>query len=112
MLVEGWERVEQTLQKRFGKEADLKSVLFIIGLREFGKKQNGFTKEEKQDLMNLATCCILSREGYFALSHMDEDGWPIFKQSKPLPVMDNRQQELFIKENVVEYFIAEKLFED
>ena len=108
-LDQNWEKVQETLKSRFGKDTDVKSVLFIIGLRELGKKKKKFTKEEKQDLMNLAVCKILSPEGYFTVSHLDGEGWPVWKQTKPLPVMNNKEQENFIKEHIITYFEDEGL---
>lgn len=104
-----WDSVLQLMQKRFDKEADVKSVLFIIGLREFGHKKKKFTKEDKQDLMNLALCTILSDEGYFAVAHLDAEGWPVWKQAKALPVMSAKEQEDFIKQHIISYFRSESL---
>jgi hypothetical protein len=108
-LDQNWEKVKEVLKTRFGKDSDVKSVLFIIGLRELGKNKKKFTKEEKQDLMNLAVCKILSPEGYFEVSHLDGDGWPVWKQAKPLPTMNNKEQENFIKEHIIMYFADEGL---
>jgi hypothetical protein len=107
----GWDNVLQFMQQRFDKEADVKSVLFIIGLREYGHKKKKFTKEDKQDLMNLALCTILTDEGYFSVSHLDAEGWPVWKQSKALPTMSAKEQEDFIKDHIVTYFIEEGLIE-
>ena len=106
---ERWEKVEDTLQKRFDKEPDVKAILFIIGLRELGTKKNKFSKEEKQDLMNLAFCRISSKDGYFDIDHLDGDGLPIYKQVKPLPPMNQKEQEQFIMENIIHYFEEEGL---
>jgi hypothetical protein len=105
-----WERVVESLKSRFGKDSDVKAVLFIIGLRELGKKKKKFSKEEKQDLMNLAVCKIFSIDGYFEVQHLDADGWPVWKQAKPLPSMNAKEQEVFIKEHIIKYFEQEKLF--
>lgn len=107
--VEGWDEVVEFIRKRFDKDADVKEVLFVMGLREFGQKKKRFTKEQKQDLMNLAACKAFSLDGYFVVSHLDAEGWPVWKQSKPMPVMDVRHQEAFIKEHIVRYFREEGL---
>lgn len=104
-----WKFVEKLMQERFDKEADLKAILFIIGLREFGKRKRKFTKEDKQDLMNLATCKVLSLSGYFEVSHLDAEGWPMWKQKKPMPKMKVSEQEEFIKSHVIQYFKEEEL---
>lgn len=107
--VERWNEVVEFMKQRFSKQADVKEVLFVVGLREFGQKKKKFTKEQKQDLMNLAACKAFSLAGYFEVSHLDAEGWPMWKQVKPLPQMDPKQQEAFIKEHIVRYFESEGL---
>ncbi len=104
-----WKSVEDYLKERFDKKLDVKSILFILGLRELGRKETSLTKEEKMDLMNIGFCKIASTSGYFQLEETDKDGWPIWKQAKPLPKMNTKEQEIFIKEHVVKYFETEAL---
>ena len=108
-IEERWLDVLAHLKDKFGGEMDVKSVLFILGLRDLGKVGSDFSKEEKMDLMNIGFCRIASLSGYFRTDGNDEEGWPIWKQAKPIPKMNNKDQELFIKEHVVKYFESEKL---
>lgn len=109
-IEKAWPFVEKVVQDRFGKSStDLKTILFLLGLRDLGKAQGKFTKEEKQDLMNLAICRVFSLSGYFIQEGVDEDGWPIWKQNKALPKMNVKEQELFIKTHVTKYFMQEEL---
>ncbi|RYZ46346.1 MAG: hypothetical protein EOP49_23445, partial [Sphingobacteriales bacterium] len=64
---ERWFGVEQLLQERFEKKPDMEGILFLIGINELGMmpRRNKFTKEQKQDLMHIAVCSLLSRKGYF-----------------------------------------------
>ena len=104
-----WADIEKYMLDRFEKEADVKELLFVIGMREFGHKKTKFTKEEKQDLMNLAACKVLSLQGYFEVSHLDAEGWPVWKQAKAIAPMSPTQQEEFIKEHIILYFQDEDL---
>jgi hypothetical protein len=79
-------------------------MLFLIGVQEFGDIREKFTKEQKQDLMHVAVCNLLSESGYYELEKVDEDGWPHFKQLKPLPSLSMIEQENFIKDYVLLYF--------
>jgi hypothetical protein len=79
-------------------------MLFLIGVQEFGDIREKFTKEQKQDLMHVAVCNLLSESGYYELEKVDEDGWPHFKQLKPLPSLSMIEQENFIKDHVLLYF--------
>lgn len=99
-----WWKLEEKLMERFGKKPDVESVLFMIGIQEFGDIRKKFSKEQKQDLMHIAICTLLSPSGYYELSHVDEDGWPHFKQLKAMPNMHPIEQENFLKDHILLYF--------
>jgi len=96
--------LESKLVERFGKKPDLETILFLVGVQEFGDIREKFTKEQKQDLMHIAVCQLLSESGYYELERVDEDGWPHFKQLKALPALNMIEQENFIKDHVLLYF--------
>jgi hypothetical protein len=99
-----WWTLEAKLVERFGKKPDMETVLFLIGIQEFGDIKAKFTKEQKQDLMHVATCSLLAQSGYYELERVDEEGWPHFKQLKSLPVMTLPEQENFLKDHILLYF--------
>jgi hypothetical protein len=99
-----WWTLEAKLVERFGKKPDVETVLFLIGIQEFGDIRPHFTKEQKQDLMHIAVCSLLSQSGYYEIDGYDDDGWPHFRQLKELPVMDAFQQELYLKDHILLYF--------
>lgn len=99
-----WMQLEQKLTERFGKKPDLETVLFLIGMQEFGDIRNKYSKEQKQDLMHIAVCRLLSQSGYFQLEHYDDEGWPHFIQLKAMPDMKMKEQEDFIKDHILLYF--------
>ena len=103
-LQQRWWTLEAKLVERFGKKPDLETVLFLIGMQETGIIKEKITKEQKQDLMHVAVCSLLSQSGYYEKDYVDEDGWPHFKQLKPMPTMDTIAQENFIKDHVLLYF--------
>lgn len=103
-LQQRWWNLEARLVERFGKKPDLETVLFLIGVQEFGDIREKFTKEQKQDLMHVAVCNLLAESGYYELEKVDEDGWPHFKQLKALPTLSMIEQENFIKDHVLLYF--------
>lgn len=88
---------------------DLNGVLFLIGVQELGKGPLQFSKEEKQDLMHIAICKVLSYSDYYELEGKDAEGWPHWKPIKKLPRFDLLEQEKLLKMHVLEYF--EKEFE-
>ena len=99
-----WWNLEASLVERFGKKPDMETILFLIGVQEFGDLRKKFSKEQKQDLMHIAVCTLFRQSGYYELEAVDEDGWPHFRQLKALPVMDLRQQENFMKDHILLYF--------
>ena len=99
-----WWGLEAKLVERFGKKPDMEAVLFLIGIQEFGQLKEKFTKEQKQDLMHIAICSLFAQSGYYELESVDPDGWPHFKQLKPMPDMDPIAQENFLKDHILLYF--------
>ena len=100
-----WWNLEAKLVERFnGKKPDLETILFLIGIQEFGQIKEKFTKEQKQDLMHVAVCSLLSQSGYYEIEGVDKEGWPHFKQLKPMPEMDTMIQESFLKDHILLYF--------
>lgn len=103
-LQQRWWNLEAKLTERFGKKPDMETILFLIGIQEFGDIKEKFTKEQKQDLMHIAVCSLLSQSGYYELERVDEDGWPHFKQLRPMPDMSMPEQENFLKDHILLYF--------
>lgn len=103
-LQQRWWDLEAKLVERFGKKPDLEAVLFLIGMQETGFMKEKISKEQKQDLMHVAMCRLMSVSGYYELTHTDTDGWPHYRQLKELPKMMLTDQENFIKDHVLLYF--------
>lgn len=101
-----WEAVEKMLQDRFGKLPDMEAILFLVGLNEVGKisSTQKWSKEQKQDLMHVGACTLLSKKGLYELERKDEEGWPHFKILTPIEAHGLKEQEILLKEGVVEYF--------
>ena len=107
-LERNWQKLRVNLKDIIGrKPKDLNAILFLIGVQELGKGTMEFTKEQKQDLMHIAICKILSYSGYYVLEGLDEDGWPHWKNIKDLPHFDLLEQEQLLKMHIIEYFDKE-----
>ena len=103
-----WSQLMALIEQNFGRRPkDLNGVLFLIGVQELGQGQRVFSKEEKQDLMHIAICKVLSPEGYYELDGTDKDGWPHWKLIRKLPRFDLLEQEQLLKLCVLEYFAKE-----
>ena len=99
-----WWKLEAKLLDRFGKKPDMEAILFLIGMQETGFMSEKITKEQKQDLMHVAVCTLLSQSGYYLLEGKDQDGWPHFRQLKEIPAFHVIEQENFLKDHVLLYF--------
>ena len=107
-LERNWASLLEELGSVIGKKPkDLNAVLFLIGVQELGRGTKFFSKEEKQDLMHIGICKVLSLSGYYVLDGQDKDGWPHWKLIKKLPHFDLLEQEKLLKMHVMEYFEKE-----
>jgi hypothetical protein len=103
-----WNSLLEDLKDLIGKKPkDLNGVLFLIGVQELGRGNALFSKEEKQDLLHIGICKVLSLAGYYELVGLDKDGWPHWKLIKKLPHFDLLEQEKLLKMHVMEYFEKE-----
>ncbi len=107
-LQKKWTTLIATIEDTIGKKPkDLNNMLYLIGVQELGKGFLEFSKEEKQDLMHIAICKVLSQAEYYTLEGLDEDGWPHWKPTSKLPSLNLEEQEQLLKTYVVKYFEKE-----
>jgi hypothetical protein len=99
-----WIEAKALLQDRFGKVPDMEATLFLIGVNEVGfDPSKQFEKEQKQDLMHVAMCTLLSDDGYYEYAGTDTDGWPHFEKRKEFPAISLQDQEIYLQEKVMKY---------
>jgi hypothetical protein len=102
-----WQHLRRWIKTKFNKEKglpDVNAILYLIGIQELGKVQEQFSKEEKQDLMHIAICKLLSTDGHYEFEGKDEDGWPKWKLLKPVDQSGVKNQEQLLKSKIVDYF--------
>jgi len=101
-----WLQVRHLIKKTFERNTlpDLNAILFLIGVQELGRWKKSFTKEEKQDLMHVAVCRLLSYDGYYEFAGRDADGWPHWKAVLPVRTGGVEEQEHLLKIKVIQYF--------
>lgn len=103
-----WQQLRLRLGEQIGRRPkDLNAILFLIGVQELGQGRRSFSKEEKQDLMHIAICKVLSYSGFYELEGQDAQGWPHWKKVKNLPHFDLLEQEKLLRMHVLEYFEQE-----
>jgi hypothetical protein len=109
VLKEKWQALTKRLALQFDEEPDLQALLFLIGVRELGRGPMKFSKDEKQDLMHIAVCRLLSRFGHYELEGMDAEGWPHWRMVRELPPLTLKEQDLLLKQAVLLYFEEEQI---
>jgi len=101
-----WLRVRHFVKKALKTEKlpDLNLVLLMVGIQTLGYWQGKFTKEEKQDLMHIGVCELLSHEGYFEFIGRDADNWPQYNQKRHIDIEGEKKQEHVLIENAIRFF--------
>lgn len=106
-LKERWAQVEQKLSQQFadGEKLELDAIIYLIGLQELGQVHRKFKKDHKLDLMHIAICRLLEPYGYYEFDYFDDDGWPHYKIVEALPQLKAGEQQVLMKEAIVQYFV-------
>ncbi len=101
-----WLRIRHWVKARLHTSGlpDMNAILLMIGIQELGRVQQQFSKEEKQDLLHIAACRLLSYDGYYVFEGLDADEWPHWKLAKPFGIKGEAEQERYMKQLVVRYF--------
>lgn len=99
-----WEKITVQLYDKFGISNEISTILLFIGIQELGQGFKKFSKEEKTDLMHIATCKVLSYRGYYKFKTTDRDNWPVWIRNKALPKLEVGEQENLLKSGIVSYF--------
>jgi hypothetical protein len=104
LIDEQFRKIQVRIFRQFKKNPDVEALLFLIGMRELGVVKENFSKEEKVNLMHIATCKLMSYNGYFELEGLDKDGWPHWVAIKPVPQLPVEEQEYLLKQLIIRYF--------
>ena len=102
-LEKNWEELIRKLEKQFDDEMSLKGVLYLIGVQELNFGIKRFGKEEKIDILHVATCKLLSNYGYYKFDSIDKDGWPHYIELKALKNLSEKGQQNLIKKAIISY---------
>ena len=101
-----WLRIQHFVKERMNQAQlpDIQIILLLVGIQEANVIKESYTKEEKQDLLHVATCHLLGEEGYFEFVGFDDQKWPHYKQVRMIPVEGEKAQERLLKECIIKYF--------
>ena len=101
-----WLRIRNQIKDSFKKPElpDLNAVLLLIGIQILGRWQKTYSKEDKQDLMHIAICELLSQEGIYVFKGRDADGWPHYDRVTKSPVEGPEAQERYLIVQIILFF--------
>ena len=108
-LSEKWKNILNLLSNEFNKGdvLDIESVIYLIGVQEFGNPNIKFNKDQKIDIMHIAVCRLLEPYGFYEFDYVDKDGWPHYKTINKLPNLKSGEQSILMKESI--YCILDKM---
>ncbi len=101
-----WLQVRHLVKDTMKRDSlpDMNAILFLIGVQELGRWKQQFTKEEKQDLMHIAACRLMSYDGYYEFVGRDDEGWPHYNPLKPYATKGVKDQGEYLKIKIIQYF--------
>ncbi|HHB78670.1 MAG TPA: hypothetical protein ENK85_05510 [Saprospiraceae bacterium] len=100
-----WLRIRHYVKDTLNLEKlpDFNQIMVLIGIQELGILREDFSKEEKEYLLHIATCRLMTPEGYFEFDRYDDDGWPHWKELKPFSGSEE-EKEKYLMRMTVPYF--------
>ena len=102
-LEKKWRELILKLEQQFDDEVSLKGILYLIGVQELNLGVVEFSREEKINVLHVATCKILSKYGYYKFDRIDEDGWPHYTELKALRNLSEKDQQDLMKQAIITY---------
>lgn len=99
-----WKELVKKIELTFGEGIEIESIILLIGIQEFGKGYFKPSKDEKMDLMHIATCKLLDPSGYYKYLGKDADGWPQWEAMTNLPILRPGEQKELMKKAIINYF--------
>ncbi len=104
-----WKDLVKRIELSFGEGIEIEAIILLIGIQELGKGYFKPTKDEKLDLMHIATCKLLEPLGHYKYTGKDADGWPQWEAIGILPTLKPGEQKEMMKRAIIGYFKVNEL---
>jgi hypothetical protein len=104
LLQNEWKELVKKIELSFGEGIEIEAIILLIGIQELGKGYFKPSKDEKMDLMHIATCKLLEASGYYIYAGKDQDGWPQWEANSILPTLKPGEQKELMKRAIIAYF--------
>ncbi|MCX8111825.1 MAG: hypothetical protein N3E49_01310 [Bacteroidia bacterium] len=99
-----WETLCAEIERRYAITPSEEVSLFLVGLNRMGYFPEGEERTVKLNLIQLGTLVLLERAGYVREVGQDQDGWPQWERTRPLPSWKPAEQRAFLRKALIEYF--------
>ncbi len=99
-----WRYLQAKIRDDFGTDADITSVLYLIGIQESGAGFGIYTKDEKTALMTIGNHRVLCDTGYYRPAGKGTYEWPLYEQIKDMETMTQEKKDALILEGIIQYF--------
>ena len=105
-LNDQWEALLEWMKHRFGRQAGIESILFLVGIQSRGKGyQPKLSKKAKQDLIMEGTYCVFETMGLYKRVGIQENGNIVWaKGDISYPLLSLPEQEKLLKGAILTYF--------
>lgn len=103
---ERWNRLQTSLQRRFGRNTSIEAVLFLIGVQSRGRGyEPEMGREEKESVIMEGTFCTFEKLGLYQRVGLDENGFWIWERCvEQIPKLPIDDQEKLLKLGIITYF--------
>lgn len=107
-----WKDLVKKIELTFGEGIEIETIIVLIGMQELGKGYFKPSKDEKLDLLHIATCKLLEPSGYYKYSGKDADGWPQWEAVHNISPLKPGEQKELMKRAIIRYFKENELTTD
>ena len=99
-----WDNLTAFLEKNFGIEQNLTSVLFLIGIQESGKGFKSYDQQEKTEIIKLAQINLLARENFYIPIKGKDNGESVWIENPNMSIPTESVLEKLLKSLILDYF--------
>ena len=101
-----WQRLQGWMRRRFGKEAGIEGILFLVGVQDQGRGfEPELDKDTKEALVMAGTYCVFETLGIYERVGMEADGqWVWQRRIDHPPGLSVDQQETLLRTAILAYF--------
>ena len=101
-----WRHLQAWIIERFGKEAGIEGILFLVGVQERGRGfEPDLEKEAKERLIMEGTYCVFETLGIYERVGLEADGhWVWERRIDPPSALSIDEQETLLRIAILRYF--------